>query len=324
MKKGIFLIIIILLLVCGWSAGWFFVVDKVETEIAKAKDRLEQTGGKVECANQTSSGYPFRISISCDQFEIERGASGFKANGLKSAAQAYQPNNILLELNSPGEFTQPNGVPLNLEWSSMRSNLKAGLSKLNAISFQTKNLTASPQTGDQPMAVSDLQYHERLQGENDLDIAIAMINVKDALLGPFGRHDFDFRTEVSIANIHSEFSKNRSLGALIKTRDVETQIQRLHVVMADGGGVKISGPASFSPQGVITAKLDIEISDLDKLLALAIQSNPRGEREIKQAGQAIKLLAKADENGVRKFSFAVDQNVMKLGLIPLGRLPRLY
>lgn len=324
MKKGIFLIVIIVLLIVGWSAGWVFVVNKVETEIVKAKTRLEQTGGKVECANQTSSGYPFRISISCDQFAIERGASGFKSNGLKSAAQAYQPNNILLELNSPGEFMQPNGVPLNLEWSSMRSNLKAGLSKLNAISFQTKNLSVSPQTGERPMAVSDFQYHERLNGENDLDIAIAMINVEEALLGSLGRHSFDLRTEVFLADIHDDFSRNRSLNALLKTRDVETKIQRLHVVMAGGGGVKISGPANFTPQGVISANLDIEISDLDKLLALAIQSNPRGEHEIKQAGQAIKLLARPDANGVRKFNFTVDKNVLKLGLIPLGKLPPLY
>jgi len=324
LKKGIFLIVVILLLIVGWSAGWFWVVDKVEHKIAKAKTKLEQTGGKIECTNQTTSGYPFRISLNCDDFAIERGASGFRTNGLKSAAQAYQPNKILIEFTSPGQFTQPGGVPLDLEWSSMRSNLKAGLQKLNTVSFQTKDIIAKPQTGERPMVVSDFQYHERLDGENDLDIAIAMIDVKDALLGPLGRHSFDLRSEVSLANIHDEFSRNRSLIALLKTRDVETEVQRFHVVMAGGGGIKISGPANFSSQGTISAKLNVEISDLDNLLSLAIQSNPRGEQQIRQAGQAIKLLSRPDENGVHKFAFSIDQNVLKLGLIPLGRLPRLY
>ncbi len=324
MKKGIFLIVVILLLVIGWSIGWFFIVDKVETEIAKAKTRIEQTGGKVECANQASSGYPFRISITCDQFSVERSDSGFTSSGLKSAAQAYQPNKVILEVASPGQYTQPGGQQLDLSWSSMRGNLKAGLQKLNAISFQTKDLKVAPNTGEQPMTVADLQYHERLQGENNMDIAIAMIGVKDALLGPLGRFDFDLRSEITLDNAHTDFSRNRSLRALLKTREINTQVQRIHLVMADGGGVKISGPASFSPQGIITAKLKVELSELDKLLALAVKSNPRQEREIKQAGQAIKLLSRPDENGVYKFDFAIQENVLKLGLIPLGRLPRLY
>ena len=100
MKQTVILFFAIVVLAIAWSAGWYYVAAKVEEVIANGQSSLFERGQAFDCADQALSGYPFRISLTCNKPEFRDAESGFSidAGSMRTASQVYQPGKAVMEL----------------------------------------------------------------------------------------------------------------------------------------------------------------------------------------------------------------------------------
>lgn len=323
MKRTILLLSVLTILVTGWSVAWFFIEGKVVEVADRAKERLAERGQTFDCTDRATGGYPFRITFDCSGVSYANARNGlqFSAGALRSAAQAYQPGKLVIELDAPATLETVASGRFKVDWQSLRGSVKVGLSGRERTSVVGNDFLVTPFQHSSQVSLSQLEYHDRLTGENDVDIALAIIDLKEMSAETLDLIDFDLRTEARFDNIHDRFSKGRNLLDIIRESGVNGTLNRLQIVAANGAEVKLSGPFNASSTGLLSGKFKVEVTNLDALLRLLVFFNPTQEKVITQAGQAIKLVTPADENGVRSVDITVQDNVLKLGFLPIGRLP---
>ncbi len=322
MKKGIFLISITLLLIVGWSAGWFFVADKAETVIEKTKIKLTEKDRAFECTNQEINGYPFRISLNCDDIRYTDDVSGitFKAGTLKSAAQAYQPNKAIVELQSPASLSFSNGEQFNTTWASMRSSLKIGLSGPDNISLQGKGLELNSTNNiDQTINIEDIQLHGRKIGEDNINLAFSLDKTRSQnKLWPA----FNLNTVFLLENSYQDMINRTGLIKLAKAKGLSGKIEKFQYAALEGGALEITGPAQVNAQGVLSGKFNVTVRDLPKLINALKQSFPQEQQKFQDISGAIALLGNAGDE--IKLPISIRNGTVSIGILPVAKLPPLF
>ena len=324
MKKGIFLLSVLILLTAGWSAGWYYVVDKVETAVVKTKTKLADKGRDLECTNQQVNGYPFRISFNCDEVRYADKLTGviFEAGELRSAAQAYQPNKAVIELKSPASLTLPNGDRFNTSWNSMRSSIKAGLSGPENVSLHGKDVTLIPSKDvKHTMLVKDIQVHSRYIGKDDINLAVNLTEAKSQnLLWP----TFDLTTTVLLQDSYKDAISRTSILRLAKRKGLKGKIERFQYSPQEGGMLEFSGPAQVNKDGLLSGSFNVTVRDLPKLLTALSKSFPAERKKFADASKAIALLAKKTGNNEITLPITAKRGNISIGFIPLGKLAPLF
>lgn len=90
------------LVVVAWSAAWFLIRDRVETEIDGLLARESALGREWDCAGRRIGGFPFRIEISCQTLVFTRGdGTSFSLGRSLVTAQVYQPRHAIFEIAGP-------------------------------------------------------------------------------------------------------------------------------------------------------------------------------------------------------------------------------
>lgn len=324
MKKGIFLVSVVILLSAAWSAGWYYVVGKVETVITDTKVKLADKGRDVQCANQQIDGYPFRISLNCDEIRYADDATGlvFEAGKLRSAAQAYQPNKAIVELSSPANMRLPNGEQFETNWVSMRSSLKIGLSGPENLSLHGKELNIIPTTRTaQAMQIKDMQLHGRQIGEDNINLAVSLSEAKSQnALWP----SFNLNSAFLLEGIYKDVMNRTSLLRVAKTKGLKGSIERLQYTPDEGGMLEVKGPAEVNQDGLLTGKFDVTVRNLPQLLNALSKSFPQEKKKFDDASAAIALLAAKTGKDEITLPITIRDGRMSIGIIPLGKLPPLF
>ena len=311
------------ILIAGWSAAWFFIESKVIEVADTAKTRLAERGQTFDCADQATGGYPFRVTFDCSTLSYKNANSGFEieTGAMRSVSQAYQPGKVVVELDAPAAVETLANGRFKVDWASLRASLKLGLSGRERTSLVGKDFLITPLQDPSSISISGLEYHDRLSGENDVDVAVALIDLKETSAATLDLIDFDLRTEATFKNIHDRFSRGRNLMDIIRQTGVKGNLQRFQIAAQNGAQIGLSGPFDAGQNGLLNAKLKVEVTNLDALLRLLIFFNPAQEKAIIEGGKAVKLFAPADENGTRSVNLTIQDNVLKLGFIPIGRIP---
>lgn len=324
MKKGIFLLSVLILLSAAWSAGWYYVVGKVETVISDTKVKLSDKGRDVKCSNQKIDGYPFRISLNCDDVRYADEVNGviFEAGKLRTAAQAYQPNKAIVELSSPASLRIPNGEEFNTAWNSMRSSLKLGLSGPENLSLHGKAITLIPvKRAEHEMRIKDMQVHGRQIGEDDINLAVNLIETKSQnALWP----SFNLNSTFLLEGIYKDVMNRTSLLRVAKSKGLKGSIERFQYMPDEGGMLEVKGPAQVSQAGLLTGKFDVTVRDLPQLLNALSKSFPEEKQKFADASKAVSLLSKKTGKEEITIPITVRNGRMSIGIIPLGKLPPLF
>lgn len=324
MKKGIFLLSVLILISAAWSAGWYYVVGKVETVIADTKINLADRGRDVRCANQHIDGYPFRISLNCDEVRYADDATGlvFEAGKLKSAAQAYQPNKAIVELSSPANLRLPNGEAFKTDWNSMRSSLKVGLSGAENLSIHGKEINLVPTNrAEHTMQIKDMQLHGRQIGEDNINLALNLIEAKSANeIWP----SFNLNSTFLLEDIYKDVMNRTSILRVAKSKGLKGTIERFQYTPNEGGMLAVTGPAEVNRNGLLTGKFDVTLRDLPQLLNALSKSFPEQEKKFTDASRAIALLSQKTGKEEITIPITVRNGSMSIGIIPLGKLPPLF
>lgn len=87
-KRPITLLVILVVLVAGYTAGWFYIANKLEARAKADMARLAAQGVGVKCEDLRMGGYPLRVNVICDSISWQRPSEGisFRAGRFTSGS----------------------------------------------------------------------------------------------------------------------------------------------------------------------------------------------------------------------------------------------
>ena len=320
MKRTIILILIIALLGVGWFVGWHFVEHKVHDGMDKMRERLASRNQELNCADRQTGGFPFRITVSCESVSYRDRRTGLEVEtgAIKSVAQAYQPNKVVLEFSEPGSLKAPDGTSYQASWAGMRGSVKAGLEGVERFSLVGRDLSITSGPLSATVAeVSGAQLHTQKHGTDDARIAVRASKVKSTVSGA---PTFDGELAFTLENSFAELARQPDLLRLLISKGLSGTIDRFKYSPEESGSVTVEGPFKLTRQGVLSGKFQLTISEGQKLLAGMADTLPEYRKQLQQLSQAMSLLGKASGLGEIKLPISVREGNVSVGLIPIGKI----
>ena len=258
-RKIKWLAIAVVVLIVVYSGGWLFLASRVDGAVERAIAQAEADGAEIVCEDQAVRGYPFRLGLRCASTGLATpDGTRVEAGTFRSAAQVYEPNRIVSELESPASFAAP-GVAGTAEWSQARASSRFGTDglQLGTLSLEDVRLNVEAE-GAVPIAaqVSRALASIRPNG-TDLDAAL---NVDGLDIGPIEGRDFPSTT------LNLDATLSDAAGALggeqIETlRGRTLTIRSAGLALVGGGRLEASGALDVGPQGYPTGKIEFGLSD---------------------------------------------------------------
>ncbi|MBS3648045.1 DUF2125 domain-containing protein [Pseudaminobacter sp. 19-2017] len=299
-----------------YTAGWFWLANKIESETLPALATLEKQGIKVECTNPVARGYPFRIGLYCDRVTAEQpeAAVTVSAGAFRSAGQIYDPFRIVAELDAPATVSTAAADPLTLDWKRLRASVRLAQPLPERISLEGWGLKASRQDGAHLVSASSFEGHMRPNGA-DLDLAtrfeglaIDPALVEGRKLPPLaGEADLSLKDGVQFLGKGADDLRGRS-----------GQLREVTLRLGEKGALKLSGPFSVDQDGLIDADLQVAVTDPLELASSLAEVFPEQADKIRQGFAGLAFLGSSPKVPLR-----IAKGTATLGFIPLGTLPPL-
>lgn len=311
-----YLFVVVILLVIGCTAGWFFVADRIKTISGNVIARQSSLGNNIDCDGRDVRGYPFRFGLFCSSVAFENASQGiaFSAGALRSAAQFYAPRDLIVELDSPARFDQVGSVSWSMNWSQMRARIVATEPLPQNISLSGQDIVLANADTEPYAKAAGVELFLRLI-DQDVDLAgrtngFEFENLSPQLndLPPLGG-DFDIRIADGVRMM---LSGQQSL------RGVDATVKRLALLLTDDRGIIVSGPVSVADNGLVSVALKVRIVDVEGVLDVLAKALPdfaplmtafaKGQARSGEQGDEIEL------------QITIDEGQARLGLIPLGTI----
>lgn len=310
---------LVILLIAGCTAGWYFVASKLESISTDTIAQQARLGNIISCEGNEVRGYPFRFGLFCDSvaFESQPGGIKFTAGALRSAAQFYAPRDLIIELDSPAEFDRIGGDSWSVNWSQMRARILATEPLPQNISLFGQQIVLGHKESSSMAKAEGLELFMRVV-DQDVDIAgrtsefeFGNKSVQLNQLPPLGG-DFDLRISDGV---------NLLLSGQQSLRGHDVMLNRMAVLLNDDRGIIVSGPFSVADNGLLSGKLKLRVIDVDGVLAAITKALPDVAPMVTAFvnGQP----RKGENVDEIELQIDIDAGRARLGLIPLGTIPPL-
>jgi hypothetical protein len=121
--------LLLLLLLLGWTAFWFYAAGRAERTLDGWRAR-EARGGRVHaCANQTLAGFPFRLEVRCADPTAELRALKppvmLTAREILAVSQVYDPTLLIAEFTGPLTLADPGQQPFAVaDWKLAQASVR--------------------------------------------------------------------------------------------------------------------------------------------------------------------------------------------------------
>lgn len=307
----------IVVLFAIYSAGWFYLADRVRSEADKAVASLNKSGVEAGCANLQVSGYPLSFAVSCDNLAYEDDARNIAASAgsFNAVAQIIQPLSPVADLRGPLRTSVPGMMPLWIDWDNLQANVKLSWPLPRRISLQAEGLSGQTDPAD------------------DTDpVELFSAGKADSQLQPKGG-DINYLGNFSDLEIDAEAIGGRVLPALDASGDVTLkngveligrqvkslrgQAIEIHNLDLSSGTarVTVSGPLSVDADGLIDADLTITLKDPKAVAAILGGAIPEQKTQIEQGFAGLALLGNQPSMPLK-----VVKGKASLGFIPLGKI----
>jgi hypothetical protein len=318
-RRMVWLAVFIVVLFGGYSAGWYYVGNLLESEVRTALADANEKGLDADCANPTARGYPFRIGLYCDTVSFDdRKSVSVSAGAFRSAAQIYNPFRIIGELDGPATVDVKPEAPVKLEWQTLRASVRlaAALPERDAamplperISLEGTAFAAGPLSASALINAKAFEGHMRPNGK-DLDIAgsIGDLTAATQLLEGRVLPPLSGSIDATVANgVALLQSKTKSL------RGQAVTIRQLTVSVDAKTGIDVTGAISADKAGLLDADLMITVRNAEKLAQVAAKAFPEKKKEIDKAMVGIAMLGESTSLPLK-----IVKGKAMLAFIPLG------
>lgn len=290
-------LLLVLVLLAGWSAYWFWAIQFAEKTFNEQRVR-QQAKTALTCAGENWGGYPFRIMFTCTgaHLGLDKGRTIIDAPSLDIIAQAYNPNHVIVRLNGPTNIAQPNqGVSLNVEHLPVVTGIKLSAGRFKQASLKVKSVTVR-NGADTILTADEINVHGRpgSNGNNGLDIALdgrsVLINPPPA---PPVRLD-SVTADINADQLPSGLST--SLKQFARASAAAGTVFTLNHATASLGDVSATaaGTATITTVGQINGTLKTTVHNLDALLGDLAARNIISNKQARAANTLLGLFKTKD------------------------------
>ena len=315
-RRFAWLAVFIVLLFGGYSAGWFYLAGEIENRARAEIATFTGQGRSAECVNLSVRGFPFRIGLWCDGVRIVDPTEGLEvsADRLRSAAQVYDPMQVIVELDSPANLAFPGIDEISADWEAFRASARLSFDFPERASIETKGLKASIDAGAASFGVDAGQAHMRRNGE-DLDLALSFTGASAGLeilrggtLPPLDGA-LDLTLEDGVRFVRHGARSLRGLAGTIRT---------LSIASGPDASMAVSGSFIVASDGLIDADLMLTVRDPKAISGILEDLFPGARDEIAQSLAGLQAFGQQAEVPLK-----IEAGRISLGFLPLGEVPPL-
>ncbi len=306
----------IVVLIAAYTAGWFYVAGRIESETQKTLARLDRQGIKLECANPTARGYPFRIGLYCDRVAFAQPSQGVAASAgaFRSAGQIYDPMWLVAGIDGPATMAAPGVGDFALDWKTLRASARLSQPLPEQVSLEGAALHVRSAGGAQLFAADSFEGHMRPNGA-DMDLAGRFGGLVVAPALADGRNvpplsgNVDLTLKDGLTRIAHGVRSLRGQSGLFRS---------LKLTLGETGSLSVTGPFAVDDAGLIDADLRVALNDPKALSKAMSQMFPEARRQIDQGFAGLAFLG-----GQPSLPLKIIKGSASLGFIPLGAVPPL-
>ncbi|GAA0785080.1 DUF2125 domain-containing protein [Roseibium denhamense] len=331
----------IALVIAGWSGAWMYGRSVLNGQIEAGVSDISRVGLDVDCRDLQIGGYPFRYEVRCASLSVQ-GASRNQVlvNGVQAVALVYNPWHVILE-GADGRFVETSAAGrAEVAWQSLRSSVtysSEDLGNLDIVVDQPEIRAESVAGLVRGIAEkAELHLRETPNRAGGLEVFLSLDGIEPEIrLAGFTAPPAAEPMEAFHARVHIRLQDGKSLfnGAALPV-----------LVQMNGGEL---------PVGLVFSELTLGEGRLrangDFLLAGDGTLSGNGAFFLKDAGEALKAIKPfipdtnntyttvetlltslkpnaEDEAGdpVVELPFTIDQGVVRIGFVQLGRIPPLF
>ena len=291
-RRYLTMLVLVVLLIGGWSSFWFYATGKAETALDGWRAREAKAGHIYECGKQSFGGFPFRFELNCDAasalFQSNRPPVELKARGILVAAQIYQPDLLISEIHGPLTVASPGAAPsLVVNWKLFQTSVRGTPSRPERVSLVLDKPVVDSVTSGSAHTVLHAEHaeiHGRLLEGSATDHPVIEVGLR--LRGAIAP---DLRG-----------ASERPVDAVIDTvlhglKDFEPKPwhERFRQMQADGGSIEVTrarvqqgatvavgaGSLSINPDGRLQGQLSLTVAGIEPFLksigaAQMVQTSP--------------------------------------------------
>jgi hypothetical protein len=210
MRWGLYLPIIVLgLIVGGWSTFWYVARGLVGSGIDKAIADASARGDIWTCLNRSISGYPFRLEIRCSDVTLARnvtaGVTKLSTGPTVFIGQPHTPGHVIVQLDGPLVADLADGRRVNARWELAEASRRASGAELERLSIDVRKPVIAISSGQgtvSTISAATLEAHlrknpTRPQSDRANDVVLRASQMVsgdlDALLGDTNNSDLDIQ-----------------------------------------------------------------------------------------------------------------------------------
>lgn len=246
-----------------WTAGWFYMANRLEAQTRAVIDEIASDGSRASCDPLEATGYPLRLGLACDtvSFASADGRYLAKAGNFISAAKIHELESISGRLQSPLTLKGPDFPPLIARWDDLRFSTKYAEPLPQAASISADNVTLSQQSSQGAFAeVAKLGLAWRIRN-SDLDIDLQLHEAFAAVPTAVRLPPLTLLMQTSVAN-----GVERLSNGLETARGLSGQLESLRLRTATGDAqIWISGDYEIDERGLIDGDVNVRIQSPERL-----------------------------------------------------------
>ncbi|RCS22436.1 DUF2125 domain-containing protein [Phyllobacterium salinisoli] len=328
-KKAFLLLVAgVLIAVAAYTAGWYYLAEKIEARAKSDLAGLSARGISANCEDLRTTGYPLRIDIVCDSISWRRSNAGisFLAGRIISGSPVYAPRSLTNEIVGPAFIGIPGLVPLELRWERLTTSTQLIRPVPSQISTVAKGLhiaVRTQTTSATPLAeIANLKFDASgFNGPLQTNFSFDGLKLSQMITGDTpvptlsGSADIQFSDATALLQPRSGPIEERLRG---QSGEIKSAI----LTLPSGGSLSLSGPFSVDADGVIDGTFHVSLINPPALAEAARMAFPDQDRNIATVLFALSAMPK-DENGAPTIMVNVRRGKAIAGFIPLGTLPTL-
>lgn len=303
-RAGLFLPwFLALLLVAGWSGGWFWLKDQAIARMDSSVEQLRAQGYDIAWRRRDVSGFPFRLDINLEGPRIaEPSGWAIAAPTLKGEAFIYRLDHWVLVAPTGVTLTRPEGGPVTVRADALRASLAGFDRHPPRISVEGVGLNFEPAPGAREYPVQSAEKLELHLRPGPDDQGALLFRVEGARLKLKGLPERIVQGKPASMMWDLVFSKMSAF----KGDDWPDAVRAWRDA---GGAITVSGAEVKGGEAVLSGKGGPLKVGLDGRLHGALEATLKGA-----------------DDGTPAFSGDVElkDGEARIGPLPLGPSPRLY
>ncbi|MBJ8146742.1 DUF2125 domain-containing protein, partial [Brucella abortus] len=323
-KRTITLVIAVPVFIAAYTAGWFYIADRLEAKARADMARLDAQGVGVQCENLHMGGYPLRINVVCDSISWQRPSEGmaFRAGKFSSGSPLYAPYSLTNALTGPAFIEFPGISPLEVNWSKFTSNTRLARPFPTEIEIAARDVAVGLRT--EPTKTEPLSSLEHMNVQIDGSTGMlklmgrfAGLKFAPSVIGNAKSPELDGVADIDISDAEGLLASD-SESVYQRLRGHSGTINQAFVSMPNGAMVSLTGPFSVNEDGLINADLKLTLVNAQSLAQAGQAVFPAQGGNIATVLFALSAMPK-DENGNPTMEIAIRKGKASAGFIPLGR-----